>query len=160
MKRILIFMLVMVLVFVLTPCVTFAADVDTGGDESNFGDVNTGVIAVVVFMAVLVELILERIKAIYEKKPPAWVNNVLAIFIGISFCFLFDINMLGAFGLHSPYMAGNYVGVIATGLFVGGGSAFVHTALDKLRADKGVMLVGEIEHTELPPPVEQVDPEE
>lgn len=150
MKRMLILLLVMVLVIVLIPCVALAADGETGGSEPDFGNVNAGVIAVVVFLAVLVELILERIKGIYEKKPPAWVNNVLAIILGIGFCILFGIDMLGAFGLHSPYIAGNYVGVVVTGLLVGGGSAFVHTALDKLRAGKGVMLVSEIENADAP----------
>lgn len=161
MKKILILLLVMVLVIVLIPCVAFAADVDTGGGEPDFGNVNTGVIAVVVFMAVFVELILERIKSIYEKKPPAWVNNILAVLIGIGLCFLFGVDMLGAFGLHSPYIAGAYVGMIATGLCVGGGSGFIHAALDRLRAGKvlpeGVALIGETEHTESPPEQKNIE---
>lgn len=82
---------------------------------------------------VLVDALVEFLKVIFNRylKSKECKNILLrigSIIIGISICFNYNFDFIGAFGLGSKV---SYLGYILTGIFISRGSNVIHDTLKK-----------------------------
>ncbi len=137
-KMVIITVLLAIVLMVIFIPVAFAADVGVVSIASSLDDV-----AAVVLLAVIVEKVVDMIKAAANSaapRPPgkAWPIVWFAVSsgIGITLCILFQVNIFEALGLTGFTPASYVAGQIVTGVAVGGGSGFVHDLIDRLKAGK------------------------
>lgn len=96
-------------------------------------------VAVLLAFAILVQFLVDRIKAIVGEKVMGYVKApVWAAALGILFAFLFGLDVFAMFGYTAQLPALAY---IITGLILSAGAAPIHELIEKVRASRDTILL-------------------
>lgn len=86
----------------------------------------------IILVAFLVESLIQTIKPIYDREKGWNKDALLALVVGIGFCFLMNVDLFAladlSFSFGDPVIS-HYVGTVLTGIIASRGSNLAHDAL-------------------------------
>lgn len=112
----------------------------------------TSLLLLLIVFAVLIQFIVERLKAILGNKVMKYLPaDVLAALLGILFAFMFSIDVFKYFDLNGTIP---YVGNIISGLIISAGAPAIHEFIANIREQR--KLLQDSISTEVVEPLEKV----